>query len=109
VPTATHTPRPDPTDTATPTPTLGPASISSISPGRATCGQPLTIRGEQFGNSRSVVDGQVRIDGFKAGVDFWSMTEIGVSVPNSVRGGNSRLLEVVVSGRTATKEIAATC
>jgi hypothetical protein len=51
----------------------------------------------------------VRIDGQVASIDAWSMTEIQVSVPQSVRGGNSRLLEVVVSGRTASKEIAITC
>ena len=109
VPTATHTPRPAATDTPEPTPTLAPASISSISPERAICRQPLTIRGERFGSSRNAVDGSVRIDGLGAAVDSWSMSEIGVSVPNSVRGGSSRLLEVTVAGRTATKEIPTSC
>jgi IPT/TIG domain len=83
--------------------------ISSLSPARPRCGEPLTIRGERFGSNRKDVDGQVRIDGEDASIDAWSMTEIQVSVPQSVRGGNSRLLEVVVSGRTASKEIAITC
>jgi hypothetical protein len=109
VPTSTPTPRPTSTSTPEPTPTLAPASISSISPSRAICGQPLTIRGERFGNDRGDVDGKVRIDGHEAPVSDWDMTEIRIDVPLSARAGNSRLLETIVSGRTATKEIAITC
>jgi hypothetical protein len=109
VPTATRTPRPAATDTPEPTPTLAPASISGISPSRAICGQPLTIRGDRFGNDRGDVDGKVYVDGRDASISGWDMTEIGVNVPLTVRAGNSRLLEVIVAGRTTTKEIAITC
>ena len=109
VPTATRTPRPAATDTPEPTPTLAPASISGISPSRAICGQPLTIRGDRFGNDRGDVDGKVYVDGRDASISDWDMTEISVNVPLSARAGNSRLLEVIVAGRTTTKEIAITC
>lgn len=115
VPTETRTPRPTATDTPEPTPTpeptatLEPASISSLSPSRPICGQSLTIRGEHFGNSRSAVDGEVRIDGREATIDSWDMSEIEVQVPMNVRAGNSRLLEVIVAGRNTSREIAITC
>ena len=114
-PTATRTPRPpatdtpEPTDTPTPTPTLGPASLGVPSPERATCGQALTINGERFGNSRSAVDGQVRIDGREATIDSWGMTRIQVKVPLTVRAGNDRELEVVVSGNRATLRLGISC
>jgi hypothetical protein len=108
-PTRTPTPRPTSTPTAEPTPTLAPASISGISPSRAICGQQVAIRGDRFGNDRGEVDGKVYVDGRDASISDWDMTEIRVSVPLSVRAGNSRLLEVIVAGRTTTKEIAVTC
>ncbi len=109
VPTATRTPRPTATDTPEPTATLAPASISSLSPSRPVCGQSLTIHGERFGSSRSVVDGQVYVDGRDASVESWSMTRIQVMVPLSARAGNDRRLEVVVSGRTVAKDAGLTC
>jgi hypothetical protein len=109
VPTSTNTPRPTATDTPEPTPTLGPASIGSLSPSRPICNQLLTISGERFGNGKSDVDGAVRIDGKDATVHDWRMTQIQAWVPQTVRAGNSRLLEIVVSGRIATREIAISC
>jgi hypothetical protein len=114
-PTATRTPRPpatdtpEPTSTPMPTPTLGPPSVGEISPARATCGQALSIDGERFGSSRNAVDGQVRIDGREATIDSWSMTRIQIKVPLTVRAGNDRELEVVVSGRRVTRSVGISC
>jgi len=55
------------------------------------------------------VDGQVRIDGREAAIDSWSMSQIDVKVPLTVRGGNDRLLEVIVAGQKATKSIGISC
>lgn len=107
VPTPTRTPRPPATDTPEPTPTLGPPSLEN--PPRVTCGQGFTFRGERFGNSRSAVDGEVRIDGREASITDWRMTQIQGIVPLTVRAGNDRLLEVVVSGHRVTKSIGITC
>ena len=42
-------------------------------------------------------------------LDSWSMTRIQVKVPITVRAGNDRELEVVVSGRRATRSIGVSC
>src|SRR5690606_35399098 len=97
------------TETPVPTPTLASPSISSIAPKVVTCGDSLTIRGQRFGQSSKAVDGEVRIDGVTASVVSWSMSEIEVHVPRTARPGDSRLLEVIIAGNTATGVIHVTC
>ncbi|MCC6175347.1 MAG: IPT/TIG domain-containing protein [Chloroflexi bacterium] len=99
-PRPTQTPRPDPTETPAPTPTLGPATVSGIEPESATCRQPLTVSGRNFGPSRREVDGKVLISGVEASVTSWETDAIRVTVPASVKPGNDRTLSVVVNGRS---------
>ncbi|HZO29057.1 MAG TPA: hypothetical protein VFH48_24050 [Chloroflexota bacterium] len=107
VPTPTRTPRPPATDTPEPTPTLGPPSLEN--PPRVTCGQGFTFRGERLGNSRSAVDGVVRIDGREASITDWRMTQIQGIVPLNVRAGPDRELEVVVNGHSVRRPIPISC
>jgi hypothetical protein len=101
-PTPTKTPRPDPTDTPTPIP-LGAPSISGFDQGSAICGQTLTIRGDQFGSSRSIVDGHVSVAGVDAQVNSWDMTRIDVTVPRTAQPGNDRQVDVFVGRNSAHK------
>jgi hypothetical protein len=114
-PRPTETPRPTPTDTRTPTPTvtptatLGPLSIADVRPNPATCGQALTIRGQNFGSNRREVDGDVTIDGRQASVNAWSNTEIIVTVPVGVQGGPERWIELTVAGQPARVKVRMNC
>jgi hypothetical protein len=108
-PTKTPTVRPTATDTPVPTPTLAPPSISSISPELLVCGQDLTLHGQRFGESRSLVSGKVRIDRVDAAIVTWSMSEVKVRVPQAARPGNSRLLEIVVAEQTDDRTVRVSC
>jgi hypothetical protein len=106
-PRPTNTPRPAPTDTPVPTPTLAPPEIKL--PEFANCGQPMTIRGEQLGSSQKAVSGDVTVDGREAAVLGWSMTEIVVRVPYTIRPGNDRTVFVTVAGRSASDRLRLSC
>jgi hypothetical protein len=106
-PRSTNTPRPAPTDTPAPTPTLAPPEIEL--PEVANCGQPMTIRGERLGSSQKAVSGDVTVDGREAAVLGWSMTEIVVRVPYTIRPGNDRTVFVTVAGRSASDRLRLSC
>lgn len=71
-------------------------------PAGGTCGQPMTVRGERLGSSQRAVAGKVSIDGRDSTVISWSMNEIEVRVPVTVREGNDRAVTVVVAGHSVT-------
>jgi hypothetical protein len=75
-------------------------SIADWTPDSAVCGQPMTIRGEHFGNSQSAVDGRVTIDGREATILSWGTSRIEVQVPLTVQPGKDRQLVVVVAGQS---------
>ncbi len=108
-PTKTPTVRPTSTETPVPTPTLAPPSIGSLSPEVVVCGETLTIRGQRFGDSRTQVNGKVRIDDRDATIVSWSMSSLEVRVPQGARPGNDRLLEVIIAENTAQRYLRILC
>jgi hypothetical protein len=107
-PRPTNTPRPAATDTPVPTPTLAPPEISLPSVA-GICGQPMSLRGERLGASQKAVSGRVLIDGRETSVLAWSMTEIEVRVPLTVRPGNDREVHVTVNEQTVSGRMQLRC
>jgi hypothetical protein len=81
---------------------MEPPAITDWTPGSATCGQRLTIRGQRFGSNRDAVDGRVKIDGRDTEVLSWSMTAIEVKVPLTALPGKDREIVIAVAGRTTS-------
>jgi uncharacterized protein (TIGR03437 family) len=84
-------------------------SISSISPEIITCGQAITIRGQNFGALGTDLQRDVSINGRQAAIGSWSNTEIKVTVPVGVQAGPARIVAVTAAGRYAEYLVRINC
>jgi hypothetical protein len=69
----------------------------------------MTVSGKRLGSSQKAVSGRVTVDGREATVLSWSMEEIEVLVPLTIRPGNDRAVYVAVAGQTATDTLRLSC
>jgi hypothetical protein len=84
--------------------------VTGTSPSSTICGQPLTIMGRGFGDSRGAVDGKVTIaDREVSAYDKWSDSEIRVVVQSNTPTGPGETLIVETRGGADSHEIKVSC